>query len=442
MKSRIIFFIAALAVFSSPANAQLFNTVQFYIQSYTNYAASIVRVAPSSTEVVSYHSHGNYNEFYLIDDVSNTTVQRFTLPDEIFVRDFQIVDDMVFFCGAKSNCAVVGHFPISIFHQPLSGQFKYYTLDNCDVDYFKKMVAYYNQNNTKIQLEVIGDFVNSLDIYNSISEFIYDPFNDNIVNSNISYYFGTYSNYHQDGIFQDIAVTEDYLVVSGWKYPNQLFISRFPKYSALSGGTTYNFDESSEPYTSSRISMESLSRNDIATAATYINYNDLSVGIRLRTINVATMSNTVTQLVPLLDKSEPDDLLFIQKDKSLLLLQKSFFPTLSDFQSVIYYLDPYNNSYFTDVYYDFNSSYYSLDRFDDPIYIAAGLTLNFEHGYLMRYKPSNDVSCINKGDVSIKPKNNSPSFLHTTISLNSLLITQHIKSPYSNPELIKEECRD
>ena len=447
MKSRIIFFIAALAVFSSSANAQTFNTLQFIIPTCTtNYAKSIVRVAPSNTEVVSCHSHGTYDDFILIDN--NSVTRRFKVPDDIHVRDFQIVDNNVFFCGQKQDEAIVGHFDIQIFYLPNLYQFKYYTtIYSGDIvkNYFKKMVAYHNQDNTKIQIEVIGDKEHTQYVSNNniIGEYIYDPATDQIISS---YYIAStifYLIYHQDGIFQDIAVTEDYLVVSGWDYSDQkLLITRFPKYSVLSGGTTYEFDESADPYTSSRIYLEALSSNDIATAATYINTNTLQVGTRLRTFDVSTMSNTVSQLLPMLDKTEPDDMLFMEEDQSLLLLQQSFYPTINDFQYVIYYLDPYNNSYTTDAYYNFNSSYYSLDRFNDPIYIAAGLTPNYNHGYLMRFKPSPHVSCIKFGNVRIIPLNRISYINITPFTLSHSSIT-----PYSvnvGPEIwgLEIECMD
>lgn len=447
MKSRIIFFIAVLAVFSSSANAQYFNTVQINIPTCTtNYAKSIVRVAPSNTEVISCHSHGTFDEFILIDN--NSVTRRFKVPDDIHVRDFQIVDNNVFFCGQKQDEAIVGHFDIQIFYLPNLYQFKYYTtIYSGDIvkNYFKKMVAYHNQDNTKIQIEVIGDKEHTQYVSNNniIGEYIYDPATDQIINS---YYIAStifYLIYHQDGIFQDIAVTEDYLVISGWDYSNQhLLITRFPKYSVLSGGTTYEFDESADPYTSSRIYLEALSSNDIATAATYINTNTLQVGTRLRTFDLSTMSNSVSQLLPMLDKTEPDDMLFMEEDQSLLLLQQSFYPTINDFQYVIYYLDPFNNSYTTDAYYNFNSSYYSLDRFIDPIYIAAGLTPNYNHGYLMRFKPATHVSCIKFGDVRIIPLNRISYINITPFTLSHSSIT-----PYSEnviPEIwgLDMECMD
>ena len=444
MKSRIIFFIAALAVFSSPANAQLFNTVRFYNPSCTTInSASIVRVAPSNIEVVAYHSHGDVNEFYLIDDINNNIVSRFKIPDRIHVFDFQIVDDMVFFCGRTMSFAVVGHFPIQIFHNPAL-QFKYYTSN--DLTYFKKMVAYPDPEPSFIQLEVIGDDSISPNTKNNVfSEFIYDPATDNIISSN--YYSSgnvplqqSFENYYQDGIFQDITVTKDYLVLSGWDYSyNNIYITRFPKYAVLTG-SVFKFDESGDPYTSSRIYMESLLNNDIVTAATYIDPNNLPVGIRLRTIDVSLMTNTITQFVPLLEKTEPEDMLFMKEDQSLLLLQKSFYPTISDYQSVIYYLDPYNNSYVTDVLYNFDCSYYSLDRFTEPIYIAAGLTNDYYHGYLMRYKPTYDMSCIDMGDIRIDPKNNSASSFFNPIYLNPLYIIQYTPPIYPDSEPIKVIC--
>ena len=190
MKSRIIFFIAVLAVFSSSANAQYFNTVQINIPTCTtNYAKSIVRVAPSNTEVVSCHSHGSYDEFFLIDN--NSVSRRFKVPDDIHVRDFQIVDNNVFFCGQKQDEAIVGHFDIQIFYLPNLYQFKYYTTTNGTSiveNYFKKMVAYQNQDDSFIRLEVIGDEVvdpdNPINVYNIFCEYIYDPLTDQITSSN------------------------------------------------------------------------------------------------------------------------------------------------------------------------------------------------------------------------------------------------------------------
>ena len=310
------------------------------------------------------------------------------------------------------------------------------------------MVAYYNQDYSKIQIEVIGDEENTqyVSINNIICDYLYDPLTDQIISSNYNNSNNnnnSYLIYHQDGIYQDIAVTEDYLVVSGWDYNfKHLLITRFPKYSVSSGGTTYKFDESADPYTSSRIYLEALSGNDIATAATYINTNTLQVGTRLRTFDLSTMTNTVSQLLPMLDKTEPDDMLFMEEDQSLLLLQQSFYPTINDFKYVIYYLDPYNNSYTTDAYYDFNSSYYSLDRFNDPIYIAAGLTPNYYHGYLMRFKPATYVSCIKFGDVRINPLDRISYINITPFSLFQSSITPYSANVVSEIWGLEIDCMD
>ena len=121
---------------------------------------------------------------------------------------------------------------------------------------------------------------------------------------------------------------------------------------------------------------------------------------------------------------------------------KSFYPTIYDFQSVIYYLDPYSNYYPTDVLYNFNCTYLSLDRFTDPIYIAAGLTTDYYHGYLMRYKPVNEVNCIKLGDIRISPKNNSVSSYYDFITFTPLPITKYTPDVYPKYELIDRNCMD
>lgn len=419
MKLRFLLFVATLVGIFSSANAQTFNTVTFCDTTcFTNYSSTIVRVSSLKNTVVSYHHHGVKNEFILTDN--NSVFHKLILPDGMYVRDFQIVDDWILFCGGihlnNTDSAYVGFFKTSAFYlQPPT--IDYYSTD--EVSYFKKMVAYPKPYSDIILIETLGDYSfsnNSNDIlkYNLLSDFSFNTNNETIT---LNYVFKShfpYIPYYQDGLFQNITVTDKYLIVSGWEYidftdssvVNRLCISKFNKYSVSYMPKLYYFDESVDSGTSSEIFVEHLLDDDIITSALHIDVNTGKFGIRMRTIDATTMTNTNTQYVPTLDKPVPDDMLFMAEDTSLLLLQNTDYPVLNNNKSVIYYIDPYRGNYSADLLFDLRGSYYSLDRFSPPTFIAAGLSFDMTHKFLMRYKPSNTQNCIKTASIQIQRRNN------------------------------------
>ena len=397
MKKSILFFIAALAVFSFSANAQLFNTVLFSVPSCTtNYSTTIVRVAQSNTEVVSYHSHGQYGEFFLANN--NSVLYNFQLPQDMYIKDFQILDNNVFFCGSYLGRGIVGVYRMSLFYGTTISLHYIYT---SDISYLKKMCVYYDQQGTNIHVEVIGDKVDSNnDISNCLTDILYDGSLLHYVSSYVL--GGPYYPTDEDGIFQDITVTEDYLVVSGReKTGNKLRISRFNKHSVSSGGRFFYYDETPYPETNSTVAIESLDGNNIITAALYINPNSAVFGTRLRTIDVSTMININTQIIPTVDKPVPEEMVFSLYDGTLLLLQKTEYPSNTTPQSVVYELDPYSNNYSANVNYNLNGYYTSMDCFSSQVFILTGLGANMHHCFLLKNRSYTTIGCINKGDIFV-----------------------------------------
>lgn len=290
---------------------------------------------------------------------------------------------------------------------------------NTVTSYYKKMVSYPKPNSDIIFIETLGDYrffddSNNIYKYNFLSDFSFNTENEMITLNNAFKSHYPYIPYYQDGLFQNITVTDKYLIVSGWEYidfddttvANRLCISIFNKYSVSYMPKLFFFDESVDSGTSSEVYVEHLLGDDIITASLHIDANTGRFGTRLRTIDATNMINTYTQYIPTLDKPVPDDMLFWAEDTSLLLLQKTDYPVLNNNQSVVYYIDPYNNNYLANVLYNLRGYYYSLDRFFYPTFIAAGLSFDMTHKFLMRYKPSNTQNCIKTASIQIQRRNN------------------------------------
>ena len=111
-----IFSIIALFAFFLMGNGYTVNAQKWHINSYDT--SSIVRKVNNTTRLV--YSHGKQGQFFMITPTSTVAqVLSFYEDSNVYVKDFEIFNDSVFFCGTRKinnvYYAVFGYFPLADF---------------------------------------------------------------------------------------------------------------------------------------------------------------------------------------------------------------------------------------------------------------------------------------------------------------------------------------
>ena len=95
----------------------------------------------------------------------------------------------------------------------------------------------------------------------------------------------------------------------------------------------------------------------------------------IRVFDMANKNNTHALRVPLNTKTEPYDLMYMPKDRQLVLLQNINLPSLSNDKNTFLHIDPYatvpyNAKCWYEAYWD--KPFNCLSRLNDTTYVASG----------------------------------------------------------------------
>lgn len=345
--------------------------------------------------VVSYQKapHVNFDErqFMWLDATLSPKVFDLSL-DSIHVEDFQILKEVVYFCGNYNGEAIFGSFQVSDFQ---TGTINLNCFTDTNAKIFTKMKMYIDPTTLHPYAALVG--------YSSANSYIYIV---DATSGNANYYFpDPYSSIFS---IEDVAVTNDYIVAVGRKDSySKAYLYRIDKSNY---NTCYYSEITSTDYMSfnSAMVIESLGGNDIAFAALHIN---ISTGNHYMNVYTYDMQNYLcmnVQAVPVIEKCNPKDLLYMPFDNSLLLLLDNDYPSYNQQSSIVYYLDPYNNNYMADLFYDQNNEMFSLDRFTNPTdtrFMVGCETSVWNHRLFFHDKSSlTTTQCIKFDNVFIEEK--------------------------------------
>jgi hypothetical protein len=313
----------------------------------------------------------------------------------------------VYFCGHYDEYGVVGYFTESVFTSG-TGSVAYVKIP--EIYTLKKMEVYTDPNSGNHTIAAVGEDPIDTTNYINTGIFIFE-----FSGINISYHYLNIPQIYYNRIYQDIAVTDNYIVASG-QYDlvtNKFALTVIDKYN-LTSLDAYTPIETFGIPNSWRYSIEYLENDDVAISTIVDQSGIVNYYSPVHIFDASTASFTNSQIIPLVSKAAPyNEMKYFPNYHTLLLLQTNLYPDESTTNSVIYYLKPYNTySYPSLLIYDNHSYYYSLDRYSNMKVLATGELKSLSHSYLIhdiRKEPPFD--CLNSSNPYID-QNTIPSPLY------------------------------
>lgn len=300
------------------------------------------------------------------------------LEPGLFVYDFEILSDTVYFCGEKDG-AIIGFFDINDFLSQTAVP-QYAKIYQSDV--LEKMEVYHDPYSSNVVIAAVGITTASYQLAPTSSA-LYTIEIDPSGNINYNYYQQwNNSNYEYQYWFQDVTITDSYIVISGvWNVDfNRFIISKINK-NNLSHFDYYVYQETSGQL-SDKYEIETLCKDEVALAT--LNIYDVSFNTRIHTYDVTFDQFLYSQDIPLETKNSVIDLQFIDNDSTLIVLHQDLYPNHNTTNIIMKYADPYPSAiYSVDFHYDKNAKYASLDRFPGSTFFLASGELNeYNHAFL------------------------------------------------------------
>lgn len=394
-----------LAIAVPKASGQSFTTNMFNIPTcgYDSDGA-IGRVASDGKSIISYHYHFLQGEFIYTDYISGNS-QQFILKDSIYVYDFERIADTVFFCGVKHGIGVVGFFKESVFAG--AGDVYYSTVSQ--IRSLTKMEVYADSKTGHHIVAAVGeDNIDQSSLTQNTALFIIE-----FSGTAIYYHYRILCQDYRSRIYQDIAVTDNYIVASGiYDYmSNTMAISVIDKnnltifYPSIPIETAGNMNSLS-------YSITHLKEDDVAISSIVDISSSYFVPVHVFDASSSLFTNS--QMFPLVDKSALyNEMKYFPESATLMLLQTSDYPNFGAKNSVFYRLKPYSQStYPVLITYDTNTYYYSLDQYFDKWMLATGERKTLSHSFMIHdilSEPS--FNCLESNTLKIltnTPPNNNP----------------------------------
>lgn len=369
-------------------------------------SGSAVRASTNGYEVISGGLSGNMTSEFVKFGHTLSNSRQVVIPNSS-IDDFCVFDGIVYFCGVVNSQRVFGFFKEAEFN---SSSFNATVFELANVDFVNRIKVYWDEATQNVNVAIVGgkykDDCSGYIIEKSILfvgqtdgiTFDYHRFDMN-ANSSCEY------NYNIP--FQDIVITDDYIVAVGYetKTSQNIVLSKIKK-SNLTSLEYLTITDPSSISLNSTIVMESLKTNDVAFSSLYssadVHY------MRVYVFDVDNFINKNIQDVKLPEKTMPDDMLYLPYDGTLLLLLTAGrFPQMQDESSMVYYLNPYDTQPYTaDFMYDANNRWRSFDRLTSSYFVVGGRTPQYERYYLIRDKQAGTTSsCVHYSstDVTMQP---------------------------------------
>ena len=357
------------------AKAQSVNDRAFHLENgyNLNETIPIVRYHQGYNLMVSTYEKSFRSIFVLADN--NQARHIIELPSKHYVYDFEILGNMLYFCGEKVNssthsCPIYGTLDLQAFRINPSNVVM--IIDTIpfprDESRLNKMVVY-NYNGSPIVMaigygedmdNVIGN-INGIDFL-----FRYEP---NLSNTDLALLPG--ERYH------DIVETASYIALVGAKInnTNNIGFRKIDKANQSSVIRDYFYScDFLHPEPLTYIVGECLQSSDKIVIATFATI-DGTDGTIIRKYDTRRMVMYDSHFIPSIwGKTQPYELKHIYGTDKLLMVQSSTAGT----ETLIFHLDiNHSNDYSTIYEYYQDWYFYSLDRFNYPGYIATGYSANY-----------------------------------------------------------------
>ena len=147
------------------------------------------------------YNRGKANEFYMVSPNGSTTPYMTLENDSIMITDFEIFDDVVYFCGykaANTYNAMMGYFPLATFPNSIV---KYSTIP--DVFSFNRMDVFSAENQVHVVMTASKTYGEAREVYTIV---------DAMENSDGSWMYYVLDDPEKSLHFDDVAVTDNFVV--------------------------------------------------------------------------------------------------------------------------------------------------------------------------------------------------------------------------------------
>lgn len=336
-------------------------------------------------KVVTYHegffSCFDHSDFYTSPSMS-ISLGKYSpsLPNNYYIYDMEIVDNILFFCGIKGSVSVqngiVGWFDLNAF---IGGSFSPTILDIGSVYILTKMVAYDTPSGFKVVAVGYNSNIPQPPSYPLSHNSTIVEIDDVTGMPTCNYSIIDRSTGSQEEI-HDVIYTGKTVVFVGKvkQYIDNLYHIRIMDNPAslstsVSGNTIHYYGLSGEV---NGRTYPTLMEDDGTIAITYTHEDVLThtYETRLRVISTITPSplNSKSQSFVLNEKYEPIDLVYSQKDETLVLLQNIKYFTDNNPQFI--FLKPYYSSSYNAnlTYFTLGEKYNSLDMYNKSNIVSVG----------------------------------------------------------------------
>ena len=375
---KMLFLLMALVPLSCSVSAQF---ISIYA-SDVNYAGSWRTVVRSwgSDYAVSFFVNVNGNPIIEVVEQSSGNTYWADLPSDVYIHDMYVDQQTgkLFFCGATqfvvtggmySCTGVIGWIELASFIPPstnLAIEYMYVGFPGYGCNCINKLVEYDDGGLSHIM--AIGEYRDHSGSY-IYSRYYYVDCVD-ILSGWPSVEVTPFSDHER---YDDVLHTDNYIVFVGYDVDpsvNSICYRRTDPYNIHNP----MFDDIHPFYNGndalSRLHSTAMIGDEFAASYLSINASGDFV-TRTRVIDVANDINVNSQEFVLTDKTEPDDLVHIPADNSLVLMQVFYAPSGSHNSNFVF-LDPYANApYITNIEYKKDEYFQSLTMHDGFYYLAG-----------------------------------------------------------------------
>lgn len=402
---KVIILVLTVILGSFCVKAQI-NEMAYHLDAdyYHHNNKPIVRYYSGGNFIVSYYEEG-FNGVFVLHKYNSLPNDTIKLPTGYYAYDFEILDDVLYFCGEKvrssvSSSAIVGNLDLSPFLNPPGNV--HLEIDSIffDRDIYKlnKMIAYEYNNpitqNVEHLIMAIGNGKNFDDnnvVFNDHIDFFVAK--SSILSSFV--WLDTFPNHK----YFDITATTKHIVLIGRDLRLDFFgFKKIEKDNPISSvkDTFYHCSlQDQEPLTS--IVAENIEGTDEFVTATFASIGGAD-GTVVRRFNAGTTNMINSQFIPLqCEKDQPYELQHIHGTGTLLLLQGCISDSIG---SVINYLNYTRQSNYSSIFEAFPEfEFYSIDKYFGTRYIAMGYSAT-NPAYLIR-NINLSARCVKQYPVNI-----------------------------------------
>lgn len=343
------------------------------------------------------------HDVFFYGPASNTTITNIdSIPEGMTIKDIETIDNYAIFCGTiRTEDRIegfIGYFdinPIAFTGSP------YTTL------YWRKIKVVTSIN--ELVVNSVGGHIHVIAIgewrENNSSTF-YVIENTDLTNTSPSLSFNEKPLYGFETAYE-IKSTENWVAVIGSERMHDALYMRRCSWSNGINDPAFDTIHYVVASTGECLSKtHSINMVDDKIAVSYLSGVNNVFSIKIRVIDIATVSNYYAQEIPFDTKVEPKELTYLSAYDQLVMLVDMNYPSSSVMQSLFIDIKPYTTiPYAADVFYFDGPVFYTLDCIENPS--KSYMALADRDRYAIRYDaapwPAGDYSCPYKTSINATP---------------------------------------